>query len=784
MRTRGNRTRIGAIASCIISKNVMKKLYRAFFLLAGFVMLLTRVSWADVVLNLENPTTDQQVSGISVISGWAFSTIPGAQVSVSVSLDGQASVSIPCCVGRADVANEHGPQALNSGFGQVFNFNLLTGESHTITVTASDDHGGSASVSNVPFTTVKPGGFEFLSSLDLLLADASIDGKEIVLEGVTANEKGTNNQQEVTLHLAWQQSTQALGIVQSDDTGSSASTIQTAQTEPAQSILQSGKDESVQSEAAGDPAIVVTLENPPNQKSASGIGVVSGWAVSSTTDATINSVQLKLDNQPAGNVPCCSERADVANDFPNQPQALHSGFGAPFNFNLLPSGPHIIGVDVQDSTSASVSTANAVTTVKLGNSEFLDEFSLSGAEISLQGQILVLDNVTIRDKATQAEQQISVHYAWQESCQCFVAQSTCGNSSVEPTEECDGTNLAGESCTSLGFSGGTLACGSTCEFETKDCTGGPRLYVTNLGDNTVSVINTATNAVEGQPIQVGKEPRGIAIAPNGASAYVTNFRDDTVSVINTATNAVTTTIALRTAQEKKGPRGVAVSPDGTKVYVVNGFDNSVSVIDTNTNSVVTNITVGLEPQEIALTPDGQRAYVTSFATNSVTVLDLTSNTTVTTVKVGATPEGVAVSPDGQRVYVANYNANQVADGDSVSIIDTGTNTTVGSPLDVGPKPFKIAFSPDGTRAYVTSYAGFTVAEIDTATTTVVNEILTQDGPTGVVVGTKGKRVYVALLGSNNDAQEIEVLSPISSGTITLIQVGKGPFAVALTPTVP
>ncbi|MBI3797943.1 MAG: hypothetical protein HY268_13375, partial [Deltaproteobacteria bacterium] len=149
----------------------MKQLYRSFFLLVCCGVLLTRVSWADIVFEVENPATNQPASGIGVISGWAFSTTPGAQVSVSVSIDGQASFIIPCCSERGDVAQKYGVQALNSGFGQVFNFNLLSGDSHTITVTVSDDHGGSASPSNVPFTVVKPGGFEFLSSLDLLLAD-------------------------------------------------------------------------------------------------------------------------------------------------------------------------------------------------------------------------------------------------------------------------------------------------------------------------------------------------------------------------------------------------------------------------------------------------------------------------------------------------------------------------------------------------------------------------------------------------------------------------------------
>ena len=65
-----------------------------------------------------------------------------------------------------------------------------------------------------------------------------------------------------------------------------------------------------------------------------------------------------------------------------------------------------------------------------------------------------------------------------------------------------------------------------------------KAYVTNQFDDTVSVINTATNAVVGSPIPVGAEPSGVAITPDGAFAYVTNFLGDNVSVINTATNAV------------------------------------------------------------------------------------------------------------------------------------------------------------------------------------------------------------------------------------------------------
>lgn len=48
----------------------------------------------------------------------------------------------------------------------------------------------------------------------------------------------------------------------------------------------------------------------------------------------------------------------------------------------------------------------------------------------------------------------------------------CGDGVVQPGEQCDGSNLAGGSCISLGFVGGTLSCDASCRFNTTACTTG------------------------------------------------------------------------------------------------------------------------------------------------------------------------------------------------------------------------------------------------------------------------------------------------------------------------
>src|SRR6185436_19794490 len=70
-------------------------------------------------------------------------------------------------------------------------------------------------------------------------------------------------------------------------------------------------------------------------------------------------------------------------------------------------------------------------------------------------------------------------------------------------------------------------------------------YVTNANNNTVAVIDTASNTIAGT---------------------------NTVSVVATATNTVVATVPVGSI-----PFGMAITPDGAFVYVVNLRGNSVSV---------------------------------------------------------------------------------------------------------------------------------------------------------------------------------------------------------------
>lgn len=270
---------------------------------------------------------------------------------------------------------------------------------------------------------------------------------------------------------------------------------------------------------------------------------------------------------------------------------------------------------------------------------------------------------------------------------------------------------------------------------------GSRVYVTNIGDNTVSLIDTATRTSVVAAIPVGLAPMGVAISADGSRIYVANSGESTITVIDTGTH----TIVGAPITVGNAPTAIALSPNGARLYVANSGGNSVSVVDTAANAVIgTPIPVGVNPFGIAVSPDGARVYVSNVDDDTISVIDAATSAVVgSPIVVGDSPESVIVSHDGRHVYVAN------ADDDTVTVINTATHTVVGAAIAVGDTPFGLALSADGSRLYVTNLAADTVTVINTATnTTIGDEIAVGATPFQVAVAADGT-AYVANLGDNS-----------------------------------
>ncbi len=51
----------------------------------------------------------------------------------------------------------------------------------------------------------------------------------------------------------------------------------------------------------------------------------------------------------------------------------------------------------------------------------------------------------------------------------YICVGSCGNGTISSNEDCEGNDLLGETCISLGYSGGELLCNETCKFDISTC---------------------------------------------------------------------------------------------------------------------------------------------------------------------------------------------------------------------------------------------------------------------------------------------------------------------------
>ena len=251
----------------------------------------------------------------------------------------------------------------------------------------------------------------------------------------------------------------------------------------------------------------------------------------------------------------------------------------------------------------------------------------------------------------------------------------------------------------------------------------------------------------------------------GPKAYVGNFKDSTVSVIDVDAGKVLATVPVAT-----GPDGIVITPDGASVFVSGASVSSVSVIDTAKDSVAYTIEVGKGPQGLAMHPGGKQLLVAVNGDDRVAFIDLASRTVKTTVPVPK-PHTIAIRPDGTQAYVTSQEPGKFA----VVVIDLATSKIVGN-IALDKPPRDLEFSGDGKTLYLTLAGMAAVQVIDPASNKIVAQI-----PTGVsphlahhFAGTALGMVVVQGPG------EIELFDPATNTPVRNIAVGKQPHWMDIT----
>ncbi len=267
-------------------------------------------------------------------------------------------------------------------------------------------------------------------------------------------------------------------------------------------------------------------------------------------------------------------------------------------------------------------------------------------------------------------------------------------------------------------------------------------FVSNHDAGTVSVIDLWTNKVQSTvALGQGPGPSGLAATPDGLLLYVANVENNTVSVIDTPSLSVVATLNVGNT-----PVQVNIEPRGRYAYVVNQGGNTISVIDISRQKVVKVLAAGLQPNQFAILPNRNIAYMVNKGSNDLTLVDLTTNqATGARVTVGDGPVSVAHSTDSSRLYVVNSLSN------TISVLDTASNVQIKTiAFDAGDlRPVAMAVNHDSTIGYVACQGSNTVLALDLRDNSVSKRIGVGHEPSSLVLDPNEGYLYVTNMGSGS-----------------------------------
>lgn len=317
-------------------------------------------------------------------------------------------------------------------------------------------------------------------------------------------------------------------------------------------------------------------------------------------------------------------------------------------------------------------------------------------------------------------------------------------------------------------------------------TGNERLWIVNGDNRSVGVFDVVTGAKLAE-VAVEEAPRCVAVAPDGR-VWVTNTGSATISVIDPATFAIPLTIPLPRGSR---PFGIIFDPAGANAWVALESGGRVLRLNPFTGAQTGSVSVGDHARHLSITGDGTRVLASRFITPPVTgegtatintagqggqVLEI-NPATLTVVKTiilahSETPDtstgargipnylgAAAISPDGLSAWVPskqdNIRRGMLRSGTQLnhdmtvraiaSRIALGTGTEdVASRVDFdnAGMPAAIAYDPWGVYAFCALEASRAVAVFDMWARREVLRIPVGRAPQAVLVSPDGGTLYV------------------------------------------
>ena len=309
-----------------------------------------------------------------------------------------------------------------------------------------------------------------------------------------------------------------------------------------------------------------------------------------------------------------------------------------------------------------------------------------------------------------------------------------------------------------------------------------RVYAAEQFSNTVSVTDPADNKLLGvirlgdpqpanfSPLYSGQVlVHGMGYSPDHKTLAVVSIGSNSVTFIDTATNAV-----KHVTYVGRAPHEAFFTPDGREVWVTVRGENYISVLDAKNFTERTRIITPNGPGMQIFSPDGKYGYICSSFNPETDVVSVADHKIVAKVK-QESPfcPNIAATPDGRQVWFT------LKDTGKTQVFDARAPFNIVKTLDTGPITNHVNFArtAKGMFAYVTiggtnEVKVFRTDDFSEAATIPVGKL-----PHGVWPSGDGTRIYVGL--ENDDA--LVAIDTSTNKVIATIPIGQAPQAIAYVP---
>ena len=224
-------------------------------------------------------------------------------------------------------------------------------------------------------------------------------------------------------------------------------------------------------------------------------------------------------------------------------------------------------------------------------------------------------------------------------------------------------------------------------------TGFDEALITNINDNTVSILNVTMLSVTAT-LPVGNEPVKVCFDPDDQLAFVLNSQSDNVSIIDLNGNVQLGNISFGINPEApvEGwvPAGCAYDDDTDEMFVSLSAGNQVTVVNTAhwmTPVWIANVTNVYSPQALSIAPSPfHETFVNDEGAAAETIITHHAPHIVAVVNVGNEPLDSDFDAATAQVFVANSGS------DTVNVISATSNAVVAT-IGVGLQPSGIVYDP-------------------------------------------------------------------------------------------